>query len=127
MTETGMSEVLQNLIDTLQIEGHELFRVFAEVQMALAIQGFLIVIGTIIGCAVGIYAGYKISGTVIRIYNVDSYDEGMTKICLLIGGLLVGLITAIFLIDATTALYIAYQYPEYYAAKELINSIAYMS
>lgn len=127
MTETGISEVLQHLIDTLQLEGHELFRIFTEVQFALAIQNFLLITAAILGSTIGLYVGYKLSPKVIEIWNVSSYEEGMIRTILPACGFVIGLILFPLLVNAITSLYLSYQYLQYYAAKELIRSLTYIN
>ena len=124
MTGIGIGEALQYLIDTLQIEGHELLRVFTEVQFALAVYNFIIVIGVVIGSFAGLYIAYKLTGRIIQAYDIDSYDEGITKICILALGFFGGLIISLLTLDAVMALYLYHQYPQYYAAKELIENLA---
>ena len=127
MTETGMSEVLLHLIDTLQLGGQELFRIFTEVQFALSIQYAILVIGAIIGAILGIKYGITFSEWVIQKYDVDSYDAPIVKWIIPIIFLLGGILSVTLMIDAILGIYMHAMYPEYYAAKELINSLAYIS
>ena len=124
MTEFGIGEALQHLIDTLQIEGHALFEIFVEVQFALAVQYFLYVIGVAVGTILGLYVGYKLSPKVIKLYDVSNRDEPIINSTMLICSVVALIILSLLVIDGITNLYLHYQYPQYYAAKELIESIA---
>lgn len=124
MTETGIGEALQHLIDTLQLEGHELFRIFTEVQFALAVYNLIIVVGVVICSLGGLYIAYRLTDRIIHAYNIDNYDEGIVKIFILLAGFLGGLFISLLVLDATMALYLYHQYPQYYAAKELIRNLA---
>lgn len=124
MTETGIGEALQSLIDTLQVGGEELFRIFTEVQFALSIHYFLVIIATMLGSIIGLYIGYKLSPKAIEIFKIDSYDEGIVKILFLMCGFFGGMLMAALLVDGVISLYLHYQYPQYYAAKELISSLS---
>lgn len=121
---TGIGEALQYLIDTFQIEGHVLFEIFTEVQFALAVQYFLYVIGVVVGTIFGLYVGYKLSPKVIKLYDISSHDEPIINTTMLICSIVATIILSLLIIDGITNLYLHYQYPQYYAAKELIESIA---
>jgi len=54
MNEIGIGEALEKLIEVLQLEGHELFRIFTEVQPAIAKCNAIIVLFGFLGTIVGV-------------------------------------------------------------------------
>lgn len=115
---TDIGTVLEKLIDTLQLEGHELFRIFAEVQGMKAIGDAVIVIGGILGLLVGAYIGNKWLDSTEKL---DDDDMGFIVIMAVIG-LVIGLILS----GVGIHVYMHLNYPEYFAAKELMSQIRYM-
>jgi len=119
--------VLEKLIDVLQLEGHELFRIFTEVQFALAIQNLILVIAVIIGLALGIVYGVRLSEHLIKNFEVDSYDSPILRWFIPLLCAIGGMFLFAFIGDAITSIYMYAKYPEYYAAKELIRQISYLT
>ena len=119
MYEKGIGEALEKLIEVLQLEGHELFRIFTEVQPVIAICDAVVVLSTFIGTILGVVLIRKIEK---KKKWFDGWDyEGiiityviMAAVCLLVSLILSATITHVFL---------QINYPEYYAAKELIRSL----
>lgn len=115
---TDIASVLEKLIDALQLEGHELFRIFAEVQGMKAIGDAAIVIGGILGLFIGAYLGNKWLNSTEKL---DDDDIGFIVVIALVG-LVIGLILS----GVGVHVYMHINYPEYFAAKELLSRIALM-
>ena len=124
MIETGLGEALEKLIEVLQLEGHELFRIFVEVQAALAIRNLIFTIVSIVGLIVGFKIGYKLAARLDWI--VDDGDEIPESVFM---GIFVGIglmFIALILSLSIASVYMRSVYPEYYAAKELILQMSYL-
>ena len=125
MTDIGYA--LEKLIDVLQLEGHELFRIFTEVQFALAIQNVIFAVATIAGSVLGVIYGIKISERIIQKFDVDSYDAPSIRWIIPCICSMIGVFFFILIADAIVGIYMHAVYPEYYAAKELIQQIGYLT
>ena len=124
---TDIGTALEKLIDVLQLEGHELFRIFAEVQFALAIQNAISIAALIIGACLGVIYGNRIAEHLIKKFDIDSYDSPIVNWVMPIVGAIVGLFFFVLVADAITSIYMRGCYPDYYAAKELIRQIGYLT
>lgn len=124
MTDIGYA--LEKLIDVLQLEGHELFRIFTEVQLALAIKNLILVIAMISGIVLGILFGMKFSEWIIQKFDVDDYDSGIVRWLVPIIISMIGFVLFLVVADAIVGIYMYAKYPEYYAATELMRRIGYM-
>lgn len=116
---TDIGTALEKLIEVLQIEGHELFEVFVAAQAAIGIAHIIITFVTIFG---GVLGGYYIWKWVKKIDFGDTADRGFA--CFL-GEIVIGFI----LLFVSLAIYSGYMhvyYPEYTAAKELMERLGYM-
>ena len=118
MTELGIGEALEKLIEVLQVEGHELFRIFTDVQAAIGMCNAIIVLFSLLGAIVGFILTHKITKKK-GWFSVWEYED-------IIFIYLIGTVAccAILLILGTvvTDIYLRINYPEYYAAKELISA-----
>lgn len=117
MNEIGIGEALEKLIEILQLEGHEIFRVFTEVQPAIAMCNVAIVLSTFIGTIVGIVLIYKIAKK--RKWFSDWNDDDITITYIIIA--FICFIISLILSAVIADVYLRINYPEYYAAKELIR------
>jgi hypothetical protein len=116
---SGIGEVLEKLIDVLQLEGHELFRIFTEVQPAIAICNAIVVLCVFIGAILGIVLLHKIAKKKNWFGDWDEDDIVIIYICTAAASGLILLILGV----VVTHVYLYVNYPEYYAAKELISSL----
>ena len=123
---TDIGYVLEKLIDVLQLEGHELFRIFTEVQLALAIVNAVLLVASVAGLGLGIVLGIKFSERIIQKFDVDRYDTEMVKWFFPILCAIVCFFIFLLTADAITSMYMYANYPEYYAATELMRRIGYM-
>ena len=117
---TDIGTALEKLIDVLQLEGHELFRIFAEVQGVKAIGDGVIVIFGFLGLFLGGYLGNRWLNSIVKLDDEDVL--GFTVIAAL-----VGLIVGFILGSIGVHIYMHLNYPEYFAAKELIIQISYLT
>ena len=117
MNELGIGEALEKLIEVLQLEGHELLRIFTEVQPTIAICDMIVGISTIIGAILGVVVVHKIGKK--RDWFCDCGEDDIIFVYLMIG-VACGLVSLI-LSAGITQVYLRMNYPEYYAAKELIS------
>ena len=113
---TDIGTALEKLIDVLQLEGHELFRIFAEVQGVKAIGDGVIAIFGFLGLFLGAYLGNR------WLNSIEKIDDGVVVGFTIIAALL-GLILGIILGSIGVNIYMHLNYPEYFAAKELIYEI----
>lgn len=117
MTDIGIA--LEKLIDVLQLEGHELFRIFAEVQGVKAIGDGVILISGFLGLFLGAYLGNRWLNSIENPDNDDvAFIIFVTVVCAILGFILSSL---------GVHIYMHLNYPEYFAAKELINQISYLT
>lgn len=124
---TDIGTALEKLIDVLQLEGHELFKIFAEVQFALAIQGAISIAALIIGICLGVVYGNRLAEHLIRKFDIDSYDSPIVNWIIPIICAIIGLFFLVLIADSITSIYMHAHYPDYYAAKELIRQIGYLT
>ncbi|MCK4528222.1 hypothetical protein KAW18_12695 [candidate division WOR-3 bacterium] len=119
MESLGIGEVLEKLIYVLQLEGHELFRIFTEVQPAIAICNAIIILFGLVGGVASIALVYKIGKKRGWFRECDVVD---IIIVFAIVGIICGVILGV-LGMAITDVFLHINYPEYFAAKELIISL----
>lgn len=119
MNDLGIGEVLEKLIEVLQLEGHEIFRIFTEVQPAIAICNGIVVLFGIVGFFLGGYLGCKYCEKDKD--DKDSFDDDDIVFIIIIA--LVGLIISLLLSGVCVHIYMHINYPEYFAVKDLINQI----
>lgn len=116
---TDIGTALEKLIEVLQIEGHELFEVFVAAQTAIGIAHIIIAFVTVFGAILG---GYCIWKYINRIDFGDEVDRvGISCIMAIVVG--------IILLFVSLTIYSGYMhiyYPEYTAAKELMERLGYM-
>lgn len=117
MNEVGIGEALEKLIEVLQVEGHELFRIFTVVQPAIAMCDMVVGLFTVIGGVLGVVLIHKIEKKRDWFCNTDIAD--MIFIYLIVG-VVCGLVLLILSVSITD-IFLRVNYPEYYAAKELIG------
>ena len=123
MNEIGIGEALEKLIEVLQLEGHELFRIFTEVQPVIAICNAIIVFVGISGAILSGIVVYKIGKKRDWFHNSDEVE--IILICVLVA-LLGGLVSALLALSITD-IFLRINYPEYFAAKELIGSLSFLA
>ena len=116
---SGTEEVLEKLIDVLQLEGHELFRIFTEVQPAIAICSAIVVLFSFIGAILGIVLLHKVAKKEKWFDNWCEDDIVITYVCTAVISALILLVLS----AVVTHVYLYVNYPEYHAAKELISSL----
>ena len=112
---TDIGTALEKLIDVLQLEGHELFRIFTEVQGINAICNGVIVMFGFLGLILGAELGYRFVKSDDKLSDDDIF-------CILVIAL-VGLVISLILSGVGVHIYMHLHYPEYFAAKELIYHI----
>ena len=117
MNEMRIGEALEKLIEVLQLEGHELLKIFTEVQPVIAMCDMIMGLSAVIGGVLGVVLIHKIGKN--RDWFCDSGDDDIIFIYLVIG-VVCGLVPLI-LSMGITQVYLHMNYPEYYAAKELIS------
>ena len=117
MSEIGIGEALEKLIEVLQLEGHELFRIFTDVQPAIAICNLIVGLSVLFGAIMGVILIHKIGKK--RDWFCDAGDDDIIFIYLMIG-IVCGLVSLILSV-VITGVYLHMNYPEYFAAKELIS------
>ena len=117
MTDIGYA--LEKLIDVLQLEGHELFRIFTEVQGINAICDGVVILFGFIGLILGAYVGYR------YIEPKDNWNEDDFGFVLV--SALIGLVVLLLFSALGTYIYMHLNYPEYFAAKELIYQIGQLT
>ena len=110
---------LEKLIDVLQLEGHELFRIFIEVQGINAICNGVVILFGFIGLFLGAYVGYR---CIEPKENWNDDDFGFVIV-----SALVGLVVLLIFSGLGTHIYMHLNYPEYFAAKELIFQIGQLT
>ena len=116
---TDIGTALEKLIDVLQLEGHELFRIFTEIQGLAAIGDGVILLCGFIGLFIGAYFGNKWLDTSEKLRD----DDIGFIILIAVIGLTVGLILSALGVH----IYLHVYYPEYFAAKELIWQIGHLT
>ena len=117
MNELGIGEALEKLIEALQLEGHEIFRIFTEVQPAIAICNAIIVLFGFIGAIVSVTLINKVGKK--RDWFHDWEEGDMIFAYIFVVG--ISLIVSVALGAIVTDIFLRINYPEYYAAKELIS------
>ena len=122
MNEIGIGKALEKLIEVLQLEGHELFRVFTEVQPAIAMCNAAIVLSIFIGTILAVVLIHNIGKKRGWFHNWIDDDITITYIIIVFICLVISLILSAVIADV----YLRINYPEYYAATELMRRIGYM-
>ena len=119
MNEFGIGEALEKLIEVVQLEGHELFRIFTEVQPVIAICDAIVVLCTFIGATLGIVLLHKVGKKRNWFGEYDDDEIVVTYICVAAISGVISLTISVVI----THVYLYVNYPEYYAAKELIRAL----
>ena len=116
---TDIGTALEKLIEVLQIEGHELFEVFVAAQAAIGIAHIIIAFVTVFGA---ILSGYYTLRWAQRVDYGDEADRAPLSF-------FIGIVVGIVLLFVSLTIYSGYMhiyYPEYTAAKELLERLGYL-